>query len=298
MKISTSTRRTLKEFGEEEGIAILSRAGYDCLDLSIDVYTDLIRDGSWQDKAAELRALSEKYGITYNQAHAPFGGGRGDLSTRGNYATNLAPIIPEAIRMAAKAGVDVLVVHPINFLDTGYLGHEEEHFEANMQFYSKLAPIARDLGVRIGIENLWLTSSITGGIVPASCADPHEHISYLAALDAPDVFTACLDIGHSALVGRDPADVIRILGHKRLGALHVHDVDGKTDLHTLPWQSKLNWESIAKALGEIDYSGVLTLEADYFIAKMPRELVPDCEALMAKTARHLANLVDRYRPAK
>lgn len=296
MRISTSTRRFTQKLGEEEGIALLARAGFDALDLSIDVYTEDIRNKSWQDVSARYKAYAEKYGVKYNQAHAPYGGGRGDLNTRGNYVTNLAPIIPEALRMAAAAGVETVVTHPLCFLDTGYQGHEEEHFEANLKFYSGLIPVARELGIRVAVENLWHTSDTTGNIVEAACGNPYSHAALVRELNAPDVITACLDVGHAALVGRDPVDVIRTLGHDTLGALHVHDVDYKRDLHTLPWLSKLDWGAITSALGEINYTGDLTLEADSFVAKFDGELLTHGAEMMAKVARRLADMIDAARP--
>jgi len=293
-KISTSTRRTVKKLGIEKGIEVLAAAGYDALDLSLDLYTEQIGNGDWRDTAKAYRALAEKHGITYNQAHAPFGGGQLP-DGRSNYAVNLSPLMPAALEMAAAAGVETVVIHPMNFLEIGYLGNEELHFERNMEFYTKLTPIARDLGVKIAIENLWNTNRLTGNIGAATCSDPVEHIRYIDTLAAPDVYTLCLDLGHSALVGRTPETVIRTLGHDRLGALHVHDVDYKKDLHTLPYQSKLDWEEICRALGEINYKGVLTLEADSFIAGVDVELLPASVRYMAATARHLAKKIDSYR---
>ena len=293
-KISTSTRHTVKTLGIEEGISLLAKAGYDALDLSLDLHTAEISDGTWQPIAKQYRAAAEALGITYNQAHAPFGGGALP-DGRSNYAVNLAPLMPATLEMAAAAGVGTVVIHPMIFLEIGYLGHEELHLERNMEFYEKLIPIARDLGVKIAIENLWIKNPLTGNITSAACANPVEHIRYLDTLAAPDVFTLCLDLGHSALVGLDPADVIRTLGHDRLGALHVHDVDYKKDLHTLPYCSQLDWEEICRALGEINYKGLLTLEADSFIKKLDPELLAPATAYMATVARHLAKKIDSYR---
>ena len=298
MRTSTSTRYPFDKLGIDNAISLFKRSGFDCLDLSIDKFTDEIRRGDWKETAELCRSLAEKHGITYNQAHAPYGGGRGDLNTRGNYATNLVPIMPEALRMAAAAGVSTVVVHPIVFLDTGYVGHEAEHFEANMEYYTKLIPIARDLGIKIAIENLWWRAPVSNAIVNATCADSTEHALYYDTLNAPDVITLCLDVGHSALVGREPEDVIRALGHDRLGALHIHDVDYVSDLHTLPWLSKLNWDAITSSLAEIDYKGELTLEADYFVHNFSADLMEPAVKLMGNTARHLADLVDSKRPKK
>ena len=298
MNISNNTAKVFSEFGIDKGVELLKKSGFDNIDVSISQFAREIREGTWMPIAKELLAAKEKYGVRYNQSHAPFGGGRGEPETRGYYYAHHVPHIPDALRMAEAAGIESVVVHPIAFLDTGYLGHEDEHFEANLKFFSSLIPVARELGIKVAIENLWITSPITGNIVNGPCADPREHIALFDELNAPDVITLCLDVGHSALVGREPEDVIRTLGHDRLGALHVHDVDYKNDLHTLPWQSKLHWEEIARALGEIDYTGDITLEADYFIAKLDKSILPAALPMMAATASHLGDLVDSYRPSK
>ena len=294
MRISTCTRQVVGRLGIDAGVRTLVSAGYDALDLSLDLHTDEIREGSWQSIAEQYRLLKDELQISYNQAHAPFGGGLLP-DGRSNYATNLVPLIPDALRMAAAAGVETVVVHPMTNGSVGFLGHEDEVFLQNMEFYNSLAPLARDLGVKIAIENLWLKSATTEAIVNAPCADPREHCKYLDTLAAPDVFTLCLDVGHSALVAREPQDVIRALGHNRLGALHIHDVDYKKDLHTLPFISRLNWEEITRALGEINYTGDLTLEADSFVKNTPTELIADATAYMARVARYLANRIDYFR---
>ena len=296
-KISTCTRRTVKRVGIDAGLRMLAAAGYDALDLSLDLYNDQLRDGGWQPIAAEYRAIAAELGIHFNQAHAPFGGGPLP-DGRSNYTVNLVPLIPAALEMAAAAGVETVVVHPFTNGSVGFFGHEDELMYENLEFFNRLAPIARSLGVKIAIENLWLKSATTESLINGPCADPREHIKYIDALAAPDVFTLCLDLGHSALVGRDPAAVIRTLGHDRLGALHVHDVDYKKDMHTLPYQSRLDWDSITAALGEIDYKGYLTLEADHFIANVPDELLAHSTKYMAATARYLASRIDAARPAK
>ena len=105
----------------------------------------------------------------------------------------------------------------------------------------------------------------------------------------------CLDIGHSALVGVDPADFIRELGNKRLKALHVHDVDHRHDNHTLPFMEKLDWASITEALGEIDYQGDFTFEADNFLNVLPNALKLEGAKFMVKTGRYLIEQVENSR---
>jgi sugar phosphate isomerase/epimerase len=102
---------------------------------------------------------------------------------------------------------------------------------------------------------------------------------------------ACLDIGHAPLVGVDPCELIRALGRDRLKALHVHDVDGINDLHTLPYLSKINWDSVCAALKEIGYEGDLTFEAGNFVTPLPTELSAAAAKFMVAAGRHLIDKI-------
>ena len=74
----------------------------------------------------------------------------------------------------------------------------------------------------------------------------------------------------------------------------MHDVDYTHDCHTMPYMEKLDWESIAAALGEIGYTGDFTLEADCFLKRFPRELKPEASRLMASTARYILDRVKAH----
>ena len=142
---------------------------------------------------------------------------------------------------------------------------------------------------------MWQTDSRARHIVDDVCADPRELAALYDALDDPDAFTVCLDIGHVALCGREPEDAILLLGHDRLGALHVHDVDYRDDLHTLPGVGLIRWKAVTDALGAIDYKGELTLEADNFLRGFS-DCMPTAARFMADRARQLAAAVDAARP--
>jgi sugar phosphate isomerase/epimerase len=42
--------------------------------------------------------------------------------------------------------------------------------------------------------------------------------------------------------------------------LHVHDNDGRYDLHLIPHYGVIDWEDFGKALKEVQYQGVFSLE--------------------------------------
>jgi sugar phosphate isomerase/epimerase len=50
-------------------------------------------------------------------------------------------------------------------------------------------------------------------------------------------------------------------------------VDGKDDLHTLPFMSKINWDSVTAVFKEIGYEGDFTYECGAFFNRIPNELM-------------------------
>jgi sugar phosphate isomerase/epimerase len=117
-----------------------------------------------------------------------------------------------------------------------------------------------------------------------------------------EYMVACLDIGHVGLPESDDRawDFIRALGHERLQSLHVHDNDYRADKHALPYQGKIDWNEVTKALGEIDYQGDFTYELseNLFPEHMPDELVPYAVKYAANIGKHLCSKVEEYRIVK
>ncbi len=226
MLFSNTTLPIQKKFTLERAVEMMIEAGYPAIDISMCNLNCEVFGDDYAAVADKLCAAAQASGVKYIQAHAPFGGGCK------NYLENLVPKFPRAFEFCSRLGIGVIVVHPIQ--DGRYYGNEERLYDANMRFYSALAPLAKTHGVKIGIENMWMRHPITGHICDDVCAPPEELVRYYDSLGDPDTFTICLDTGHVALCGREPEDAIRTIGRDRLGALHIHDVDYISDLHTVP----------------------------------------------------------------
>ena len=133
-------------------------------------------------------------------------------------------------------------------------------------------------------------------LVDALTAHEGLAVDTVDALD-PAHFTACLDLGHCGLVGDNAGAMIRQMG-SRLGCLHIHDNDNFNDSHTLPYTSAMDWDDILHALGEIDYQGHFTYEADNFIRDFPEDLLPACEKFMHDVGRSMMSKIEKYRVKK
>lgn len=287
MKIVTETDYICKTFGYEEGIRLLCEAGYDGLDLSLFAMTqdDNPFNGSgYRELALSLRKAAESRGVFFTQAHAPFSF---DVSKE-EYFKNVAyPRIVRSIEIAALVGASNIVVHPLTF--EPYTWHEQETHEKNIRYFSSLIPYCEKYGIKIAVENMFTRDRKRGYIICAAASPSPRLCSMVDDLKAiAPCFTACLDLGHCGLIGEEAQDAIRSLGRERLGALHIHDNNYTQDQHTLPGVGKMDFTAIADALREIGYRGDFTYEADSFLTRFPKELLPTAVKFMVDVARYWA----------
>ena len=137
----------------------------------------------------------------------------------------------------------------------------------------------------------------SGVVHDGVCANPVEFIKYLDDLGS-DYATGCFDTGHCAATGREPHEVLRILGGKRITCLHIHDNDYKSDKHCLPYSMNIDWDEFCKALADIDYKGHFTMEASNFLPKFPDEFVPVALKFKCDLVRFMAERTDKYSKEK
>lgn len=289
MMICTQTEILADHFGEEKALEIMKAAGFDAADLSL---FRLEKDPRWaedryKEEAIRLGEYAKKLGIPFVQAHAPFSF---DYDKR-DLDTDIFPLIYRGVEIAALAGAKLVVVHPLHA--GPYFGHEEERFEQNMAFYRRFIPLCEQYGIKICVENMWKTNRQRKVIDHDTCSRPAEFNRYVDTLNADggDHFCACLDIGHTVLVGEDPVAMIHAMG-SRIQALHIHDNNYHDDTHTLPGTCKVEMQPIFRALGEVGYSGPFTLEADNFIKNQAEELMPLSVKYMADVSRWYSKLIE------
>lgn len=292
MRISQQTYIIAGRIGVPDTVRLIGKAGFDAFDFSIldqseknPVFTD-----NWKAHVAEIKAAADEVGIVCNQAHAPFPSLKTDESDNKAYNETIFDRIVRAMEASSALGASLIVVHPIHHLP--YRENTETLFHMNMDFYRSLAPYAKRLGIKVALENMWQKDPVSGRIVDSTCSTAAEFIRYFDTLADPDAFTCCLDLGHCSLCGYEAADMIRALGADRLGALHVHDNDSLTDVHTLPFLGSIKWQDVCKALREIGYRGDFTYEAHAILQAMPTELVPETYRFTADVARHLVGIIE------
>ena len=261
MLLSTSIRDYIKQgYSPEECIDILADTGFDAADFFFlpefcDENTDT---DEFREYFFRLRKYAEKKGLSFNQAHAHYPSSSIDPATNDLYYN----YVVRSIRNASYLGVPIIVVHPKQHLLYKEEGNPEKLFEMNMEFYRSLIPYAEKYNIKIAVENMWICYP-NRKIWHSTCSKPDEFINYVDTLNS-EWIVACLDIGHAVLVCEEPDIFIEKLGH-RLAALHVHDVDGFGDTHTIPYFGVVQWDKVTKALAKTGYKGDFTFEPCTFI---------------------------------
>lgn len=289
MRLGTSTEILGRRFGEGEAVRIIARAGFDGIDwdFSCMEFDDSPWNGeNWWQYAAQMRTLVEENGVSVLQAHAPYPTSKGEEP----YDSVALERIIRSMEAASILGAKNIVVHPMKHLN--YVKYGKLLFDKNIELYQQLIPYCERWNIRVCVENMYEKDPNTDLIFNSGCGMPEEFCTMLDTLNSQWI-VGCLDIGHAALVGVDPADAIHMLGQERLQALHVHDVDYFTDGHTLPFIEKLDWSSITAALADIGYQGDFVFEADKFFRNFPAVLCPEACAFMEKTGRYLIGEIER-----
>ena len=292
MKISTQTGRFMHYFDDKEIVDMLSDAGFDAIDYSFfdtDRCNPNISDAEYKERFTELRKYAENKGMYFNQSHAPH---PSSLSGKAFTERRFDEVIT-ALKNSSYLGVRNIIIHPYQHLSY-YTGENTEAlFEMNMGFYKKLIPYCEEYGITVCAENMWQCYGDSDKIWDSTCSRAEEFVRYIDGVGSPFV-KACVDIGHTVLVGENPVNMIKALGN-RVAALHVHDNDGIKDEHTVPFHGIIKWNEVAKALKDIGYSGEITLETEGFMNQynIPKELVPASAKYMAETARLFADMVEK-----
>ena len=276
MKISISDMEFRRKFGEEDALKLISESGFDGVDYALCTSSGGITDlTNHLEKARATKKLLEKYSLEVYQTHSHWQGEYSDdFSCKTDWFDNLV----KSIEYASIIGAKIIVIHALKVpLGVDFL-------EVNTRFYKALEPIAKKFGVKIGVENLLNSIFWTG----------RKLNQFLRILDS-DVFTACIDVGHSAILGVEPENFIKEIDEEFLGCVHIQDTDGKNDKHWIPFDGVHNWEEVAKALGNKKFSGFLNLESAGGFRALPLELHKAKMEFTAIVSRYLADKVENYK---
>ncbi len=210
----------------EEQIVYYAREGFDLFFLSCGVTEDFYKIPSWS-------RLAEKSGIEFEAVHAPSGYVNTVWESGDGYTLYMRKT-KEIIDFCSDGCVSRLVLHSA-------AGRDIKSCEIGLERFASLEGYAEKAGVHLCYEN-------------------SDNLSTLSALleNCSPFHGFCWDTGHNLCY--TPNENLGKLFGKKLMYTHLHDNDGKSNLHLLPFDGINDWESILKAVRDADYGGTLNLE--------------------------------------
>lgn len=302
----STTNLILDKETAKQNFPMIKEAGFSAVDLSFDTIFSKTGGNVWRKPFAKsvffdmpeneffdyldgIKKEAEKNGIKIAQCHAPFPSYCfGDDGGVNEYLVN---IIKKSISAAGYLGCPYIVIHPVNF---PYGGNTEksEIFDANIKFYSQFIDELKKYNVVACLENMWVIYNKK--IFVSDCNDFDEVNRYIEVLNekaGAECFAFCLDTGHSVLTSTNIRFAIKTLG-KNLKVIHLHEVDGINDRHTMPYtQGAVDWDYIMSALRDYGYKGTLNFEAANSWLMFPQELWPQALKMLGAIGKYFC---DKY----
>jgi sugar phosphate isomerase/epimerase len=309
LKIGVQTKNVVDDDNPLVGFKLLKRLGFSCVDFSlngylknIDLYNSDINkffdktDSELCEFFAPHKEAAREAGIVVNQMHMPYPNYVPKAKKEVNdYLRNV--VAPKSMRVCKYLECPYIVVH--GFKLAYHLGSEALEWEKTLDFLDFLAPMARDMGITVCIENLY--NGVGGHMMEGPCCDVRkaaERIDRMNDKYGAEVLGFCFDTGHANLVGLDFEDFITTLG-SRLKVLHIHDNDGISDLHQIPFTftktrentSSTDWEGFIRGLKAVGFDGVLSFETAPVLTAFPDELKEEALGMIAGIGRYFSEKV-------
>ena len=252
MRIGVYTGR-LSRWGEKR-YQMLRSIGYSCVDFNMANTNNFpynLDGKEFEESFLNERKLAAEAGIEIHQVHGPWRWPPEDFSPE-NRIERMEKM-QRSIRAAWLLGAKNWVVHPLvpfGIEDIG-TGNEQATWDINVEFMQQLLTTAKEYDVTICLENMPMPKFSLGSV--------SDILRFVKRINDRH-FKICLDTGHVAVFpGGSPADALSKLGSE-VRVLHIHDNDGKSDLHKIPFEGIIDWVDFAKALYEVNYHGVFSYE--------------------------------------
>ena len=245
----------------EDDLRAIAEAGFTHVHWCHHWCTDFVYSGC---EVEQIGRWFGEYGLELTDLHASAGQEKNWTSPREYERQAGVELVRNRMWMAHALGADVIVLHLPPLSDNG---SGQDVWDRVFRSLDDLVSAARRHGVCIAFEN----SPENGGNFDA--------IERILAAYGPDFAGLCYDAGHGNMI-RDGLDRLDRVKH-RLISVHLHDNDGVSDQHKLPFTGTVDWIRLAALIAGSSYGKWVNLETsmrNMDIAE-PREFLRQaCEA--------------------
>jgi sugar phosphate isomerase/epimerase len=224
-----------------------------------------------------FRRQATEAGLAVHSAHGCWGGQaisawRVDLGEPSAPAHRAAvDDLKQCVDWLATAGGTCLVVHPGGLSEPADAPARRAALARGLL---ALADHARGTGVTLCVENM------PPGVHPGSRMA--DLFALLVELDRPELALA-LDTGHAHITATAVTETHA--AGRLLRTTHVHDNDGRQDVHLPPGLGTLDWPAWLEALDAVDYHGPIMLECVRHLRNDPESPSDALRGLLRRLTR-------------
>ena len=309
LEVGTQGIHVISDEAPLEGFQMLKQAGFSGCDFGLNsylqndtlyqfVHNDFFNktDRELEELFAPHKKASELTGVRISQMHMPYPICVPKAPQEFNaYLQNV--VAPQSLKICAYLDCPYIVVH--GFKLARELGSEEAEWERTEAFLHTLAPMARERGITLCIENIY--TDVGKHIVEGPCCNARKAAMRIDQMNdryGAEVLGFCFDTGHANLVGIDFEDFLTILGH-RVKVLHIHDNDGISDLHQIPFtfsrdrgnRASTDWAGFIRGLANIQFGGILSFETAPALVAFPTEMKCHTLKFIANVGQYFADKI-------
>lgn len=204
-----------------------------------------------------------------------------------------------------RSGMDASVIDFSLFCDPFIMeryGWDLDRMQKRIEMLEKMIAICKEKGLSLPLaQTTYLrpdTKRQRGFNFLRGLAEQAVRISGEAGAEAIIVYPLTAGVSREELwrVNRDFFSFLSALGN-RLKVLHIHDNDGRADLHQLPFTftrtrenvTSTDWEGFLDGLGAICFDGVLSFETAPVLKSFPEAMKDDALSMIAKIGRYFDN---------
>jgi hexulose-6-phosphate isomerase len=253
MKKSISIWSFYGDWTLKEKMKLAKDAGFEGIELDVSGDGPITLDSD-EDAIAAIGTLAADSGLTLSGLATGMYWEFNPASENAETRAQAKAVLEKQIRVASQLGIDAILVVPGSVGADFIPGCEELSYDKvwdrATEFISNALPLAKELGVDIGIENVWNKFLLS----------PLEMARFIDQFDDARV-GSYFDVGNVLATGY-PEHWIPIL-NDRIRRVHVKDyrravgsVDGFVDLLS----GDVNWPAVVQSLKSINYSSWVAAE--------------------------------------
>ena len=227
-------------------------AGFDGLELALDEHGPVSMDSTKED-IVKVKQMAEEVGIELYSVACGLYWTYNYTSANEENVKRAKEITKKQLEVASWLGCDTILVVPgaveVAF-DPGEVVEYDVAYERALSALRELAPVAENLKVAIGVENVWNRFLLS----------PMEMAEFIDKVGS-DYVGSYFDVGNVLFSGY-PEHWIKIL-NKRIKKVHFKDYRRQAgDLHGFVdiLAGEVNWPKVMEQLKTVDYDGWVSAE--------------------------------------